>query len=254
MKKTLLILLLWAGIGSLQAAHQWIPHLSANDDFKSDIWIRNDSFDETLAIEVVFYAADGSDAVVDISDSQGTQSEISTWTTNLAPQSGARIQLIAVRNGDMRSVQATVLGRNTAGTASSLVAVEASFTRFSDGVAASKVGVALTPAAPVFAVNTPADELRGFGITNTDEGQACECAFTLVDNSGAQRATTTATIPARGKWLGVVDTLFSGYADTLGGGLGQVRALCSTPVVVQGLAFNGAVTSGVPVTGYPLTP
>ncbi|CAM2005822.1 hypothetical protein [Acanthopleuribacter pedis] len=254
MKILFSLLCLAAGCVSLSAAPQWIAHLSANDDFKSDILVRNDSFDETLSVTLNFFASDGGEAAVTLTDAAGQQNAVRRWEVTLAPQTAALVQLQSVTGGDNRSVQARVDALNQSNEETTLLAVEASFTRFEAGTAVSKVGVALSAPARIFKVNTPASEPRGFGITNTDPGQSCECTFTLVGNDGTQLGTTTASIPAHAKWLGVVDTLFPGYATTLNSELGSINALCSTPVVVQGLAFNGTVTSGIPTTGFNLSP
>ena len=232
----------------------WIPHLSANEQFKSTIFLRNDSFDAPLTVTATFFASDGTAPAVSLSDSNGPQSGVSEWSATLAPQTARVIELDSVTGGDDRSVQARITGVDGAGNESELLAIEAAFALFDGTNVVSKVGVAVSDPSTFFKVNLNGAELRGFGVTNTDAAQACDCTFTMVGGEGQQLATAIVSIPAQGKWLGVVEDLFPNVGELLGSDLGHMSALCSESVSVQALAFNEGVMSGVPATGFQFDP
>ncbi len=241
-----------AAAQSAENEPQWLAHLSANEQFKSEILLRNDDSDRALSLRLVFFDRDGEPAQVSLRDADGLAKTVSELELSLNPQAVKIISLQSVTGGDNRSVQAKVVvsgeGR---------LAVEANFNRFDNGQKTAKVGVAGTLPATLFRINVNASpdpvngavELRGLGVANTHGENPCDCLATLVDDRGFQLETRQITIPPNGKWLGVIGDLFPEGAMALDGA-GHIDAFCGEAVVVLALSFEGSLMSTAPVTLY----
>jgi len=254
--RTLPILaLLWAS--SLRAQETetlWLAHLSANEQFQSELQLRNDGFDRSRTFHIAFFASDGTVAEVVLIDNAGTPRQETELALTLDPQTSAKIQLQAVTGGDDRSLQARVTVP-----ADGLSSVEADFSGFEGTRKVNKVGVPVGVPARLFRINVDGApdargvvEVRGLGITNTDDANDCACVVTLVGADGRRLDTSIVRIPPLGKWLGPASSLFP--EDPLDNGMGFLDASCSEPVVVQALAFEGQILSSVPVRRYDLNP
>ena len=233
---------------------QWLGHLSANPQFRSEILLRNDGFDRSLSVLLELFDSDGLPAQVALSLDGGEPQTVDQLALILAPLESQALVLNSVTSGDGRSIQARITPSEQAP-----LAVEANFSRFEGGEKVAKVGVPVISPGKVFRINVdngvdPVSglaEIRGLGIADTDDLNSCECLLTLVDERGLPLAGSLITIPPRGKWLGVIGDLF---ADTNGllSGRGYLDALCSEPVSVLALSFEGKLMSTVPVTVYQL--
>ena len=233
----------------------WLAHLSANEQFQSDILFRNDAFDAAVTYRILFLDTEGNPAQVSLRDASGSEQVVTEQALTLAPQASTSLSLRAIGGGDGRSLQAKVIVPEA-----SLLTVEADFTGTEGDLKVNKVGVPVVAPAKLFRINlddTPDPvsnlvEVRGLAITNTAAENACECLVTLVDETGAQLATSLVSIPAEGKWLGASGNLFPGAGSLPGSGKGYLDASCSEEVVVLALAFEGSLMSTVPVTRYDL--
>lgn len=242
---------------------QVIPHLSANDRFKSELVVRNNST-SPITITFDFYGEDGFAAEVIFSDSDG-----SNWQEQgfIATIQGLEVfSMFFDRVFDLNSFHIYAFADET----ESNYTLEAFYHLLDGNDKLATVGV---PAAdpgtnPVMNLDNTIDidsglrRFRGVAVTNFLDTN-CVCDVWVYDDgaNGANAAEGpfnigTIQIPPSGKWLGTTYDLIPDINFYLPRGFGFVELNCDNPVSMLGLTFEDGspIIGSVPVTYGTLNP
>jgi len=235
---------------------QWIPHLPANEDFKSSVLVRNDDVDDAVRFLVVFLLPSGPNALVTYVDENGVQGQSDTWEVSVPSQGSALAYITAIDGArsvhaivfSLREPAADIIGTDNVG-------IEASYARVANGQVLATVGHGSVKPTRGFKMNLDyttspfsfENKLRGLAIVNTDLDVSCDCRTFLVTRSGIPVASDTLTIPAREKWLGLAADLFPGANTLLQHGQGSIFLACEKEISVLGLTFQGNALGSAPI-------
>ena len=236
-----------------------VPHLSANDSWKSVLTIRNDA-PHPITLFMEFYDELGGrpNAVFFGSDDPNLEFVDSGFVLELAT---FEIYSIDFDNliEDFNSLHIFIFTDET----ESNYSLEPQYNLFSGNDKLASVGVAIQEPGDIFIMNedrrfdpyTQDQRYRGMAVTNTAL-DTCQCEIQLFDDqgnsfdaSGNAFPDVLLSIPASGKWVGLTEELFPEIDFLLTRGLGYVQFSCDRPVSVLGLAFEGipVTVSSIPI-------
>lgn len=242
---------------------QVVPHLSANNQWRSEITIRNNSAFPTI-VTLDFFGEDGLAAVVKFDDSDGNAFQEQGFIANIQGLEVFSMFFESVQDLNSFHIYAFADENNSDYT------IEALYHLFSGTTKLATVGVAIQEPGtnPVmnldnrFDLDSGKQRFRGLAVTNFLDTD-CECDIWVYDDgfNGANAAEGPFNIgvlqlPPSGKWLGTTDDLIPDIDIYLPRDFGFVELNCDNPVSVLGLTFeNGSSTVGsVPVTYGTLNP
>lgn len=243
--------------------YQVVPHLSANNVWKSEIVIRNNSLNGTV-ITFDFYGEDGLPAVVQFTDSDGN-----FWSNQgfVADILGLEVFSMSFESVDeLNSFHIYAFADENA----SDYTIEAFYHSFTGTTKLATVGVLTQEPGtnPVmnldnrFDIDSGRRRFRGLAVTNFLDTQ-CECDIWVYDDgsNGANAnegpfSAGTLSIPPSGKWLGTTFQLIPDMETFLPRSFGFVELNCDNPVSMLGLTFEegSAVVGSVPINYGTLNP
>ncbi len=234
-----------------------IPHMSANNIWKSSLLIRNDA---TYSIQVFleFIAPDGLPVDVLFVDSDGNEFESNGFAPTLSGYEiyGLDFDLAA---DDFQSFQVFAYTEEI----DRFYGLEAVYHRYNGNQKEATVGSPYLPAFPRFLLNmderfdlfSGQQKFRGLAITNT-ENNDCDCTAYLYDN-GLEGANLDGFLDSvrielgpQQKYVGLVIDLFPDVDTLLAQGFGYIDVDCEGRLVTaMGLAFetDSPLAGSVPV-------
>ena len=264
MKRYLIFLAFLTSVCFGQTLSRVVPHLPANDQWKSTLTFRNDSNLPTEFI-IEFFAADGSPVSLVFFDSlqPNTAQTGSAFIIRLAEFEIYSLDFDSIGTGGLNVASFHAFISTV--TSSTTLSMEAIYNLFDGPDMVASVGVPVTAPGQRFFMNvdqrinpyTQRQRFRGSAITNTFDSN-CDCLATLYSDLGFIAAETQFQIPPRGKWLGTTYDLFDTIDFLLdpnpstpndGTGIGYIEFQCSLPVGVLGLAFENStpIVASVPI-------
>lgn len=239
-----------------------VPHLSANDIWKSSLLIRNDAtYDIQVFLE--FIAPDGLPVDVRFVDSDGSEFVASGFSPVLSGYEIFGLDFDVVSEG-FASFQVFAYTSES----ERFYGLEALYHRYDGNAKVASVGAPYLPAFPRFLLNmderfdlfSGQQKFRGLALTNT-ESENCDCIAYLYDDGldGANLQgyidAVTIQLGSQQKWVGLIIDLFPDIDDQLAKGFGYIDVDCQGRYVnAMGLAFetNSPLAGSVPID--PLYP
>lgn len=234
-----------------------VPHLSANETWKSTLLIRSDA---TYYIEVVFefYDPEGRSTNVVFFDSTDERYEGEGFRFGLQPYEIYSIDFDHVTSG-WASLQVFAYSTDS----DRFYSIESIFNRY-DEQSRKTAAVGVPTEAPYerfimnmderFDAYSGYQKFRGFALTNTTD-DTCRCDIFLYDDGKAGEnleghlGQVQITLGPRAKWVGYIIDLYPDIDDLLRDGFGYIDVMCSRPVNALGLAFevDSPVAASVPI-------
>lgn len=230
-----------------------VPHLSANDTWKSALYVRSDTqVSATFIIE--FYTPEGALANVDFIDNDGNRFVASSYQRVLTGFELITLELDSAQGAN--SVQAFVFAQEGVG-----FSVEPIYHRYDGPYKLASVGTKGAYPGKGFILNveeradliTGQFNYRAFALTNTTESW-CDCQVELYDHGafganleGFLSITDVIPVPPRGKRIYYISDLFD--IDLLPQGIGYVIVYCNRTATMMALTFeeNSPAAGSVPV-------
>ncbi|MCB1043555.1 MAG: hypothetical protein KDC35_11470 [Acidobacteria bacterium] len=234
-----------------------VPHLSANNLWKSSLLIRNDAtYDIQVFLE--FIAPDGLPVDVTFVDSDGTEFTSNGFAPVLSGFEIFGMDFDVVSEG-FQSFQVFAYTDS----AERFYGLEAMYHRYEGGVKVASVGAAYLPSFPRFLFNmderfdlfSGQQKFRGLALTNTEDGN-CDCTAYLYDdglngaNLNGYIDAVTIQLGAQQKWVGYIIELFPEIDTQLQRGFGYIDVDCQGRLVsAMGLVFenDSPLAGSVPI-------
>ncbi|PIE03769.1 MAG: hypothetical protein CSA81_00530 [Acidobacteria bacterium] len=230
-----------------------VPHLSANDIWKSILYIRSDSgFSANFYLE--FYDPDGNLLDVKFYDSDGLDYYDNHFQRTITGYEIISLEFDSLERGN--SFQVFIFTEDNV-----FYSAEALFNRYNGTQKEASVGVKGAAPGYNFIMNveertdlyTEQFNFRAFAISNIEESY-CDCEVELYDNGvggvnlDGYVARNRFSIYERGKAVFYVSDLFD-VADLLPKGFGYIIIRCDRVATAMGLTFeeNSPVAGSVPI-------
>jgi len=234
-----------------------VPHLSANEIWKSTIMIRSDA---TYYIEIIieFRDPDGFPATVVFYDSDDEMFSGEGFHFGLEPYEIYSIDFDQIEGG-WSSLQMFSYSSDS----DRFYSIESVYNRYDENsLKTASVGVPTEAPYQRFIMNLDErfdaysgyQKFRGLALTNTTD-HTCRCDVFLYDdgkggeNLDGHLGEVNITLPPRAKWLGYAIDLYPDIDEQLRHGFGYMDVICDELVSALGLGFESEspVAASVPI-------